>query len=92
MIECRVYVAPTPDHSDFFLYLVGVNLVQDVQLVRDPKIVLPGQTWVADSGVGGDYRANLHQKVQEAARGLVERFINDYMAANPGLAVRAEPN
>jgi len=70
-----------------YLYLTGVlvELQQDVSLARDPKIATNTRTWplIAVPEPMIAERARLSELVKRRIEVDVNRFLNDYLAANP---------
>jgi hypothetical protein len=62
-------------------YSLRVELMQRIRLVRDAKIELSASTWSVSS-VGTVGLANL-SAVRGPVRDAVDRFANEYLAANP---------
>jgi hypothetical protein len=64
-----------------FVYCIHVGLNQSVHLDRDKSISCTAQTW--DTGtVGTAPRSEFASEVRGTVGDLVDKFINDYLAAN----------
>ena len=64
-----------------FAVSVEVALYQNVRLERDPTIEIAAATWERSEIVTGGL-VNL-PRVRDIVKDLVDKFINDYLAANP---------
>ena len=70
-----------------YIYLIGVlvELQQDVSLIRDPKITTNTRTWpliaVPEPMIAEE--AKLSELVKRRIEVDINRFLNDYLAANP---------
>jgi len=64
-------------------YSISVDLVQDVQLTRNPAIVVPAHTWSVSSGGGEARPANIPDRVRNSFKDKIDQFINAYLAMNP---------
>jgi len=62
-------------------FSIAVSLNERVFLERDPNILTIAETWSVNNvrGAGSDNRKG----VRESVKDLVDKFINDYLAANP---------
>jgi hypothetical protein len=84
--DATLYLDAQVYHTELAVwgYEVSVEVLQDVQLIRDPAIVIPGATTWELGSVGGAGRpANIPEMVRNALKDLVDRFINAYLAMNP---------
>ncbi len=68
--------------SGGWVYSVHVGLNQDVTLDRDKSISCSGETW-SEGTLGTATRDKFVAEVRDALGDQVDRFINDYLAANP---------
>lgn len=65
-----------------YSYGLQIELQELVSLDRRPKVVLTGTLWsLGNSGTVGKDKAKTD--LRELVADLVDRFINDYLAANP---------
>jgi len=60
----------------------SVELLQNVQLIRAPSVGTLAPTW-STSGVGVAPARRVLEDVRNTFKGLVDRFVNAYLAANP---------
>ena len=67
-----------------FIYHIDVGILQEVALVRDPSIHTMSITW--NKGSLGHCPVNtLPSSIRGTVGYLMDKFVNDYKAANPGL-------
>ena len=64
-----------------FVYVISLDLMQQVGLARDPGIDAVGMTW--RTGEIGTVSAVNVPRVRDSLRALVDTFINAYWAVNP---------
>ncbi len=67
--------------AGYYVYSVHVELQQGARLVRDPKMTVHAATW--NSGSAGTVGLAGLSMLRERVRDHVDRFANDYLAANP---------
>jgi len=63
------------------VYAIQVAVRQDVDLRRDPALMVTATTW--STGMVGALGADNLQSVRGALNDLLKTFINDYLAENP---------
>ncbi len=63
-------------------YHIGIRIRQPIILVRDERIFCTGITWSTDS-VGYAGITIFADAVHESLKDYVDKFINDYLSANP---------
>lgn len=79
-LRIRVGLAPARDDA-LVAYLVQSELRQLVSLARDREIIVRAQTWAALAvGYAG---AGQVDSIGRAVEGQSDKFVNDYLAANP---------
>jgi hypothetical protein len=67
----------------YWRFSVTVALSQMVQLIRDPAIVVPADTW-SEVGVNGlAPAAAMPDMIRSGSKDLVDKFINAYLSVNP---------
>jgi hypothetical protein len=77
-----VYVFTLKIDNYHYIYNIRVELVEDAQLVRRPKLEkITAVTW--DSERLGIVTIQEMQKIRDSLGGLVSEFINDYSSMNP---------
>jgi hypothetical protein len=64
-------------------YTTSVGLTQTVLLVRNPEIVVEGETWSVASGGGYAASRDIAERVRNKFKDEVDEFINAYLAMNP---------
>ena len=64
-----------------FVYVISLDLMQQVGLARDPGIDAVGMTW--RTGEIGTVSAINVSRVRDSLRAHVDTFINAYWAVNP---------
>ena len=74
-----------PENSGLCAVVVGASFRQPAMLIRDPLIRGAFTTWETGRvGVAG--RSRYREMAREMTIKAVQRFANDYLAANPGQA------
>jgi hypothetical protein len=70
--------------SNLFIYHIVVELRQQARLVRAPDITgCCMGTWETGVLGGGEIRTISAQKIRNAIKDQVDKFINDYLSVNP---------
>ena len=80
MLPIVVVVSP---ESPFYKIEASIRLIEGVYLLRDPKKITVATTW--ESGHSASFAKEFPTKTEilEVVNGLLDQFINDYLAANP---------
>ena len=65
-----------------YVYGIKLHLIQEVTLTRAPRTIIDAATWEAVGSVGIAGQARLSH-IRDAAKDMVDQFINAYLAANP---------
>lgn len=77
-VYVRVSISPSNISEARRCYDMGIELMQNVALVRDPSIFTVATTW---STPGGGFSNPDH--IRSRLGDMVDEFINDYLTANP---------
>jgi hypothetical protein len=93
-LQVRVTVRKIDKNQPIYAFSVNVQLSQLVQLVRNPKIRTTAETWPNAEApnimfVAGFYQ--LEQAIRKEATAQLDKFIEDYLAANQGNANEKRP-
>jgi len=70
------------DEVEVYVYTITLELLQEVRLSRNPAITSWAATWSAPGKIGIIGFRKL-PSVRESVRGIVDQFLNAYLAANP---------
>lgn len=95
-LQVRVAVRKIDKNQPIYAFSVNVQLSQLVQLVRNPKIKTTAETWpnaIEDHNimfVAGFYQ--LEQAIRKKVTAQLDKFIEDYLAANQGNANETRPS
>ena len=65
-----------------YTYLRSLKMNEKVRPIRNPSIKVWADTW-SDNGIATISRDNPDRKILNACRKSVDKFIKDYLAANP---------
>jgi hypothetical protein len=74
-------LAPADDANTEFVYSLDLVLLQEVRLIRDPKISVTSGTWKA-AGAVGIVEADMLNALRDASTQAVDSFIASWRAAN----------
>ena len=69
--------------AGLYSFSIGVELLQAIQLARNPSVSGLGRTWNANATYGTFGSGKLGEEVRRVVRDLTDQFINAYLAANP---------
>lgn len=76
-----INVIAVPQESGFVVYSFLVQFIDLVIPVRNPRIALSAPVW--QTGVAGTVGIENIRQIREEVKDYVNKFINDYLAANP---------
>ncbi|SRR5579864_486967 len=64
-------------------YSLHVALVQEVQLVRNPAMIVPAETWSTDGAGAYTSSHTIPDSVRSAVKDSIDQFVNAYLEVNP---------
>jgi hypothetical protein len=82
VFQVQVLLLQRPSPAGLVVFAVHTRLLQVVRLDRDPQLWNLAGTW-GISNVGMVGLGKLSQGIREEVRDQVDRFLNDYLKANP---------
>lgn len=69
--------------SEGFVYMVFLQLVEDLRLVRAPTLKVRAPTWQASVAAGRAQPSALSDQLRAAVRDVTDQFLNAFLATNP---------